>query len=193
MLSFDSIKSIERSGDGPAFITSRTIPPLPMNTSDLAPILANLFAELTTGAPEHGAFIVNAGDPGLLRSLEKLSAEEASSSAHDGAIIAAHADHLRYGLSLMNRWAIEGGNPFAEAHWGDAWKIRSVNEEQWRTIQQGLRDEIQRWQNALREPREVITIELSGMIASVAHMAYHLGAIRQISVAARGPKDGDPN
>src|SRR5690606_813345 len=164
-----------------------------MNTSDLAPILAGLFAELTTGAPGQGAFIVNAGDPGLLASLEKLSAEEASSSAHDGAIIAAHADHLRYGLSLMNRWATEGGNPFAEARWGDAWKIRSVNEKQWRSIQKGLRDEIQRWQNALHEPREVIAIELSGMIASVAHMAYHLGAIRQISAAARGPKDGDPN
>jgi hypothetical protein len=33
-------------------------------------------------------------------------------------------------------------------------------------------------------------VELTGMIASIAHLAYHLGAIRQISKAVRGPKDG---
>jgi hypothetical protein len=33
-------------------------------------------------------------------------------------------------------------------------------------------------------------IELRGMIASIAHLAYHLGAIRQIAAAARGPREG---
>jgi hypothetical protein len=28
------------------------------------------------------------------------------------------------------------------------------------------------------------------MLASVAHLAYHLGAIRQIDAAARGPREG---
>jgi hypothetical protein len=28
------------------------------------------------------------------------------------------------------------------------------------------------------------------MMASVAHLAYHLGAIRQIDKSARGPRDG---
>jgi hypothetical protein len=28
------------------------------------------------------------------------------------------------------------------------------------------------------------------MIASIAHLAYHLGAIRQIARRARGPKEG---
>lgn len=31
---------------------------------------------------------------------------------------------------------------------------------------------------------------LNGLIASIAHLAYHLGAIRQIERKARGPKDG---
>jgi hypothetical protein len=56
---------------------------------------------------------------GLLRSLDKLSADDASRSVNDGATIAAHAQHVRYGLSLMNRWANEGGNPFADAKWDD--------------------------------------------------------------------------
>ena len=39
-------------------------------------------------------------------------------------------------------------------------------------------------------PRQVTDIELSGMIGSVAHLAYHLGAMRQINRNARGPKEG---
>ena len=40
----------------------------------------------------------------------------------------------------------------------------------------------------LRSPRESSDIELTGMISSVAHLAYHLGAIRQIDAAIQGPK-----
>jgi hypothetical protein len=32
------------------------------------------------------------------------------------------------------------------------------------------------------------TLELNGVIASVAHLAYHLGAIRQIDRTIRGPE-----
>jgi len=42
----------------------------------------------------------------------------------------------------------------------------------------------------LNTPREVTDVELTGMIASVAHVAYHLGAIRQISKDSRGPTEG---
>jgi hypothetical protein len=33
-------------------------------------------------------------------------------------------------------------------------------------------------------------VELTGMISSIAHLAYHLGAIRQINQKIRGPKEG---
>jgi hypothetical protein len=48
--------------------------------------------------------MLNSGDQGLLRSLDALSAAAASQSAHDGATIGAHAQDVRYGLSLMNQW-----------------------------------------------------------------------------------------
>jgi hypothetical protein len=38
----------------------------------------------------------------------------------------------------------------------------------------------------LQTPREVSGIELAGMISSVAHLAYHLGAIRQINKTGAG-------
>jgi hypothetical protein len=43
----------------------------------------------------------------------------------------------------------------------------------------------------MRTPREVDTIELGWLIGSIAHLAYHLGAIRQIDRDARGPTAED--
>ena len=162
-----------------------------MNTTEISPLLAGLFAELAEGAPARGGpFILNSGDIGLLRSLDKLSAGAASRSVNDGATIAAHAQHLRFGLSLMNRWAREGGNPFADAKWDEAWKTSAVDSGEWDEIRRGLREEVERWLGALRSPREASAVELSGMIGSIAHFAYHIGAIRQIDKSARGPKEG---
>ena len=162
-----------------------------MRTTEVSPVLAGLFSELVDGAAsEAGAFILNAGDAGLLKSLGKLSAADASRSVHDGATVAAHAQHVRYGLSLMNQWAREGGNPFANAKWDQAWKTSAVDAPAWDEIRNGLRDEAHRWLEVLQSPRDVAAVELSGMAGSIAHLAYHLGAIRQINKDARGPKEG---
>src|SRR6478672_12342447 len=147
-----------------------------MHTADTSRVLARLFAELIDGPPARSeAFMLNTGDAGLLRSLDKLSAADASRAVNGGATIAAHAQHLRYGLSLMNRWAAEGGNPFADATWDAAWKTSAVDAAAWQEIRTGLGDQARRWLQALRTPRDVAGIELTGMIASIAHLAYHLG------------------
>ena len=162
-----------------------------MKTASVAPALSRLFSELVDGAAgDGGAFVLNSGDIGLLRSLDKLSAPDASRSVNDGATIAAHAQHVRYGLSLMNRWAAEGGDPFADATWDEAWKVSVVDAASWEEIRQGLRAESQRWVQVLGSARDVTEVELTGMIGSIAHLGYHLGAIRQINRQIRGPKEG---
>ena len=162
-----------------------------MPTNELNASLGLLFSELVDGASSHGgAFILNTGDLGLLRSLDRVPAADASRSVNGGATIAAHAQHLRYGLSLMNRWAAGAGDPFADATWDAAWHTSDVDETAWQEIRGGLRDEAHRWLTALRTPREVSETELAGLIASIAHSAYHLGAIRQINKDARGPREG---
>lgn len=153
--------------------------------------LAHLFAELTLGADGGGgAFMLNSGDAGLLRSLDKLSHADASHASEGSATIAAHVTHVTYGLALMNRWAREGGNPFADARWDEAWKVSSVTGPEWDATRHALRAEVEPWLEVLRTPRETTWIELTGMISSIAHLAYHLGAIRQIARGARGPREG---
>lgn len=162
-----------------------------MRTIDINATLTALFSELVDGANvPGGAYILNSGDLGLLRSLDKLSAADASRSVHGGATIAAHAQHVRYGLSLMNRWASDGGDPFADAFWEEAWTISAVNDAEWTEIRNGLRVEAHRWLQTLGAVRDVSTEELNGMFGSIGHLAYHLGAIRQIGATARGPKEG---
>ena len=162
-----------------------------MLTEDISQCLTTLLAELVNGpAKEDGAFILNPGDAGLLQTLDQLSAAEASRSIHGGATAAAHADHLRYGLSLMNRWVTEGGDPFTNARWDEAWRISAVDDDKWAGIRAGLRAEATNWLKGVGTPREVSRVEFTGLAGSIAHLAYHLGAIRQIAPAARGPREG---
>lgn len=157
-----------------------------MNLRDLAPTLTTLFSELVDGAPRPNAYMLNPGDPGLLRSLDRLSADAASVAPAGGAPIAAHVDHLRYGLSLMNRWAA-GEQPFADADYTVSWRTTAVSGDAWAELRASLRTEAERWAEALRAARDVDVVELNGVIASIAHLAYHFGAIRQIDRTARGP------
>jgi len=161
-----------------------------MTTSEIVDTLATLFSELVDGAPRTGAYILNRGDQGLLRSLDRLSADAASAASTGGSSIAAHTEHLRYGISLMNRWAA-GENPFEDADWATSWRRTTVSEAEWQRLRADLAGEVHRWLEALRTPREVNRQEMSGVVASVAHLAYHVGAIRQIDRTARGPAAND--
>jgi hypothetical protein len=158
-----------------------------VNTAHFAPSLKTLFAELVDGAPGNVGYVLNRGDAGLLRSLEKLDGPAASRPNATGASIAAHVDHIRYGLSLLNRWA-RGENPWADADWTASWRKPVVSDSEWKRLIAALHDEARRWVHTLAEPRDVNETELIGMTSSIAHVAYHLGAIRQMNPSTAGPK-----
>lgn len=161
-----------------------------MHTDALGSALPDLFSELVDGAPLTEAYMTNRGDAGLLRSLDRLSATAASKLTANGSSIAAHVDHLRYGLSLMNRWAA-GENPFDDANWTLSWRKTRVTAAEWKKLREDLAGESHRWLKALRIGREIGDSELKGVIGSIAHLAYHVGAIRQIDHSARGPSAND--
>jgi hypothetical protein len=153
--------------------------------------LVTLFSELLDGPAADAAWMLNAKDSGLLRSLDALSSPAASVvPASGGATIAAHVDHLRYGLSLMNRWHRGEADPWATADWTASWKRSTVTDQEWARLREELRTEAEAWREALRVPREPSQMELNGIIASIAHLAYHFGAIRQIDRSIRGPGAG---
>ena len=161
-----------------------------MNTRDLGNTLPTLFSELVDGASQAEAYMLNKGDAGLLRSLDKLSATAASAPTPHGSTIAAHVDHLRYGLSLMNKWS-SGENPFDTADWTASWRRTRVSAVQWKQLRDELGNEAHRWLESLNKPRDIDQAELNSVVGSIVHLAYHVGAIRQIDLSARGPSAND--
>ena len=159
--------------------------------ADVAAILPNtlrtLLTELIDGPPGTECYMLNPGDRGLLRSLDDLSAAAASARPGGRASIASHVDHLRYGLSLMNRWQGGEANPWADADWTASWKRQVVSDDEWVALRQDLGTQARKWQRAIAQANDLEGVELNGAIGSIAHLAYHFGAIRQIDRSLRGP------
>ena len=157
-----------------------------MNTNDATfqRALSKLLVEIFNGPPSDEAYILNPGDPGLLRQLESIDASTASSRPMPGkTTIAAHVAHVHYGLTLLNRWAAGEVNPWADADWNASWKHTSVTDDKWRALCDSFRHEAQTWRHAVMMRTEWDDTAAAGALASAAHTAYHLGAIRQILAA----------
>jgi hypothetical protein len=149
--------------------------------------LSKLLTEIFDGPPGNEAYLLNSGDPGLLRQLESVSAADASRRPMSGkTTIAAHVDHVHYGFTLLNRWAAGEENPWAGADWEASWRRSAVSEAEWRTLRDNLRREVAKWQEVVRTRAEWDDITAAGALSSAAHTAYHIGAIRQILAALGG-------
>jgi hypothetical protein len=147
--------------------------------------IGTLFRELVDGRTTSEAYMLNEGDVGLLRSLDKLSSAEASSTPTGRVSVAAHVDHVRYSLQRLNAWA--SGKDLGPPDWGASWRRSRVTDTEWTELRAKLASEVTAWKDVL--DRATITDEesLRSLASSVAHLAYHFGAIRQLAAASRGP------
>jgi len=158
-----------------------------MNPTDsiLHQALLKLLEEVFAGPPGREAYILNPGDDGLLGRLESLDAATASARPTTGrTTIAAHTDHVLYGLTLLNRWASGEPNPWADADWDASWSRTTVSDAQWRTLRDNLRQAYLQWRQHLAQRDQWDAVSAAGSLSSMAHTAYHLGAIRQLMVAS---------
>jgi len=64
-------------------------------------------------------------------------------------------------------------------------------DEEWAARREALRRKAYAWREALRRPGDVGEAGLTAIVASVVHLGYHLGAIRQIDRATKGPRARD--
>src|SRR5687767_7078979 len=148
--------------------------------------LSKLLREVFDGPPGKEAFVLNPGDAGLLRQLDSIDAEAASIRPMPGkTTIAAHTDHVLYGLSLLNRWAGGEANPWADADWEASWRRAKVDDDQWRRLRDELRRAADAWQKHVSARTDWDDLAAAGSLASAVHTAYHLGAIRQILAALK--------
>lgn len=126
-------------------------------------------------------FSDNEPGSGVLGTLEKVSAEEASRdiSGAGHATIAGHTNHLRFALNLANR-AYGGEDVYTDADWESSWEVRTVDEAAWSNLVAELRKEYEAFRSAIAGglPWENDLV-LTGTIGQIAHGAWHLGALRR--------------
>jgi hypothetical protein len=157
-----------------------------MNTTDsiFQRAVCKLLTEIFDGPPGNEAYVLNPGDPGFVRQLDSIDAKAASTRRMPGkTTIASHVDHVHFGLAMMNRWAAGESNPWADADWNASWQRTTVTDEQWKALRAGLRQEASQWQKMAASRTDWDDMSAAGALSSVAHTAYHLGAIRQLLAA----------
>jgi hypothetical protein len=143
--------------------------------------LVNLLTETFDGPPGQEAYLLNPGDPGLLRQLDTIDASAASQRPMPGkTTIAAHVDHIHFGLAILNRWAAGEANPWVGADFSASWQRTTVTEDQWQTLRADLRQEAQQWRQVVASRADWDAVSAAAALSTAAHTAYHLGAVRQI-------------
>ena len=101
--------------------------------------LLTVLSELIDGPAPGAAWVLNPEDSGLISSLDSLTAQQASAApSSGGASIAAHVDHLRYGLALLNR-SVRGEKPFLDADYAASWQRGTVSNTEWAAQREALR------------------------------------------------------
>lgn len=162
-----------------------------IDKGDLIQAVLSLFDEGSLGPAGPGTwYIDNEPGSGLLGTLEALDAEEASRPLSPGEPLSAasHAEHMRFGLSLANR-AAAGEDAYTGVSWARSWDTRRVDDAAWKALLAALRKEVETMRGSLQRADLWDDADFrTGLIASVAHLAWHLGALRQGLGLVKAPK-----
>ncbi|HWG85001.1 MAG TPA: DinB family protein [Deinococcales bacterium] len=138
---------------------------------------------LEGGVPGQGTAFLDgtkadgSGNNGLLAVLDGLTAEQASDPTVLGTSIASHAAHVAYHLEVGVRWEQGDRGPF---DWKGSFQPAVVDDAGWQATRERLRTayttvvEMIRRQEAWDEPDKA-----GWPAAALAHVCYHLGAVRQ--------------
>lgn len=137
------------------------------------------------GAPGQGTAFLDgtkpdgSGNHGLLATLDEVDAVQASHDVH-GTTIAAQAAHTAFHMEVIVRYERDGDRgPF---DWPGSFQPAEVDAAGWQELRARVRrayDELCAFARSQKD-RPVDGDVIGGLGGGVAHVAYHLGAIRQI-------------
>lgn len=139
-----------------------------------------LFRECFEGRPEGQQYTwFVEGREGIFDALESTGADVASvKPSLECSSIAAHAFHIRYTLRGANAYL---GGPPQEGDWESSWAKQEVDEEEWTELKRDIRYQYEFFVDACEKAGEFDDPDTAiGFAAQLPHMAFHLGAIRQI-------------
>jgi len=115
----------------------------------------------------------------LFETLSGITAEEASIPVGGKcATLAAQVRHVAFFLDV-NVGSTRDPN-YPPVDWGEIWRtVNRVNADEWKSIQDELRTSYGQVLELINETTQWTDDEIGGILAVLAHTAYHLGEIRQ--------------
>ncbi len=147
-----------------------------IKTVDFTTNLFELFRETFEGSqPGVGSHYLDR-EVGVLNTIEKISAENASRS-NGGATIASHLEHARFYLKILPEFM---NGKTDKVDWNQSWLVKTVDEDQWNSLKETVRREYETIAEMFRSIEDWNDERIGGAMSIVVHTAYHLGAIRQI-------------
>lgn len=120
-------------------------------------------------------FLDKGPDAGLRNTLAKVSADDASREI-GGNSIAAHAGHVLFSFDAFGAF-IAGDR--TKRDWNQSWLVSTVDDASWAKLQSDLAARYEELLRTVETHAGAGEDALGGAIGVVAHLAYHIGAIRQ--------------
>lgn len=136
-----------------------------------------ILRETFEGSPEgEGSAYLDNGI-GVFPTIAAISATDASIKIHE-TTIAAHTEHLKFYLDRICEF-INGRTE--KVNWEQSWLIETVDENEWDILRAGMRSSYEGVLKCFAGIETWNQDNIGDAIAIIAHTAYHLGAIRQIT------------
>ncbi len=140
-----------------------------------------ILRETFEGSPEgQGSAYLDRGI-GIFPTLEQLSAAQVSQE-FGGTTVAAQTEHAKFYLDRICEF-IKGRTE--KVNWEQSWLIETVNDEEWNALRDAVKKSYENVLKTFAEVEQWNQDNIGDSIAIIAHTAYHLGAIRQISKSVK--------
>jgi hypothetical protein len=151
---------------------------MPEQSTFLIPQLRDVLKEAFDGGQRSWTyFIDNRPGTGMLATLDAVSAAQASQPSGAGdSTIAAHVHHVCFSLHEASAFIRGDHSP---RDWSESWKVKTVDEPAWTELKARAHREYEDLMRAIESDALTSEKAFGGTIGVIAHMAYHLGAIRQ--------------
>ncbi|WP_424950190.1 DinB family protein [Deinococcus sp.] len=120
------------------------------------------------------------GNHGLIATLDRLTAAQASDPTVLGVSVAAQAAHLAYHMEVVARWENGERGPF---DWKGSFTPGKVDETGWTQLQARVQAAYTGLLEVAQRPTDWDDEEngaAGGVAGALAHVIYHLGAVRQL-------------
>lgn len=156
-----------------------------LSFSELVEQLTAILDEALEHPPKPWSYFADSSpDAGYFGVLAKLSASEAG-QAVSGTSIAAQVSHVIFSMEVSSAFIRGDLNPPGQKRWQHSWQVPELDEVMWTQMQQELRDAYHELRCTIESHAVSQAQSVGGAIGAIAHIAYHLGAIKQ-KIAALG-------